>query len=87
MTDVFVVGISHKTSPVELRERLAVDDKAVGETALALQQGAALREAVLLSTCNRVEVYAGEGDERAVARWLEERAGGSIRTPRPSSAC
>ncbi|MCB9597189.1 MAG: glutamyl-tRNA reductase [Sandaracinaceae bacterium] len=78
MTDVFVVGISHKTSPVELRERLAVDDKAVGETALALQQGAALREAVLLSTCNRVEVYAGEGDERAVARWLEERAGGSI---------
>ncbi|MBX3272494.1 MAG: glutamyl-tRNA reductase [Sandaracinaceae bacterium] len=78
MTDVFVVGISHKTSPVELREKLAVEERAVGETARALTERAGLREAVLLSTCNRVEVYAGEGDEREVARWLEERAGGPI---------
>ncbi len=78
MTDVFVIGVSHKTSPVELREKLAVDDKAVGEVALTLGKEASLREVVLLSTCNRVEIYAGEGDERAVARWLEERAGGPI---------
>lgn len=78
MTDVFVIGVSHKTSPVELREKLAVEEKSVGPTALALGKEASLREVVLLSTCNRVEVYAGEGDEGAVARWLEERAGGPI---------
>ncbi|MEZ4335798.1 MAG: glutamyl-tRNA reductase [Sandaracinaceae bacterium] len=78
MTDVFVIGVSHKTSPVELREKLAVDGNTVGETAVSLAKQANLREVVLLSTCNRVEIYAGEGDERAVARWLEERAGGSV---------
>ena len=78
MSDVFVLGISHHSSPVELRERLAVDDKTLGPTTLSLLEGASLGEAVVLSTCNRVEVYAGAGDEREVARWFEERAGENI---------
>ena len=55
---LFVVGLNHKTAPVELRERLAVSPSdLVGSTAeLKLRED--LDEIVLLSTCNRVEVYA-----------------------------
>src|SRR2546427_12673151 len=54
----FVVGLNHKTAPVELREQLAVSPShLVGRTAeLKLRED--LDEIVLLSTCNRVEIYA-----------------------------
>ena len=54
----FVVGLNHKTAPVELREQLAVSpSNLVGRTAeVKLRED--LDEIVLLSTCNRVEVYA-----------------------------
>lgn len=78
MSDVFVLGISHHTSPVELRERVAVDGKTLGDTAVSLAKDASLEEVVVLSTCNRVEVYGAKGDEAAAARWLEARAGEAI---------
>ena len=58
MTGLIVVGISHKTAPVELRERVALD--ADGREALSrrLVSSADVSEAVVLSTCNRTEVYA-----------------------------
>jgi glutamyl-tRNA reductase len=83
MSDLFCLGMSFKTSPVELRERLAVDAKALPEHLGALRQVAGLPEAVLLATCNRVEVYAGHDapSDRALAavrQWLSERAGESV---------
>lgn len=53
---ITVVGISHRTAPLEVRERFAM---APDESAAALRQlvGAGCTEAVLLSTCNRTELY------------------------------
>jgi glutamyl-tRNA reductase len=69
---LIVAGVSHKTAPLPLRERLVVSPS---ETMTAVERilGAAhAREAVLLSTCNRTEVYLVEGDADAVpAIWSD----------------
>lgn len=52
-----IVGISHRTAPVELREHLAISASQVGDALDRLLHAAGAREAVLLSTCNRTEVY------------------------------
>jgi glutamyl-tRNA reductase len=78
--DLLVLGVSHRTAPVAVRERLAVVPEAM---ATALGEMAALpsvREAALLSTCNRVEIYAaidGDGDRAAqgLGEALAKRAG------------
>ena len=53
----FAAGISHKTAPVELREQLAVKRSAMVDLAFVLKCFGHLEEIVLLSTCNRVEIY------------------------------
>ena len=59
---LWLVGLSHHSAPVELRERLALDDVAAGELGRRLlDQVPGLEECALLSTCNRVEVV-GCGD-------------------------
>ena len=54
---LFAAGISHKTAPVELREQLAVQRSELVDVAGALKWRGELDEIVLLSTCNRVEIY------------------------------
>lgn len=54
---IFVAGLSYKTAPVELREKLAVHASRLGCHGCRLKIGANLSEVVLLSTCNRVEIY------------------------------
>jgi glutamyl-tRNA reductase len=53
----FVAGISYKTAPVALRERLAIAPSTLTCAGCRLKIGGDLQEVVLLSTCNRVEVY------------------------------
>ena len=77
MSEVFVTGISHHRAPVELRERLAIDGPALGETGAHLRERSGLSELVILSTCNRVEIY-GRGEARAITEWLEQRAGSTL---------
>jgi glutamyl-tRNA reductase len=55
---IVVVGLSHKTAPVEIREKLAVPESRIGEALTRLCSYQGVREGILLSTCNRVEVYA-----------------------------
>ena len=55
---MIVVGISHKTAPVEIREKLAVPESRLGEALGRLCAYPGVKEGLLLSTCNRVEVYA-----------------------------
>ncbi len=67
---LFVAGLSHKNAPVALREQLAVDEDKLRELLLDLQASDVLREVVVLSTCNRVEVYGvaeAPGEARALA--------------------
>jgi glutamyl-tRNA reductase len=74
-----VVGISHRTAPLEVRERFVVDAQA---SAIALRRLASIgcTEAVLLSTCNRTELYmrapGAQPDASAIgARFLTDHAG------------
>lgn len=55
---VVAIGISHRTSPVELRERFAFTEAATLEALSALRASGLASEGVILSTCNRVELYA-----------------------------
>lgn len=77
--NLLVVGVSHRTAPVSLLERLAVAPSDVPQTLGILLTHAYVREAVLLSTCNRVEVYAAvsafHGGLTDVAAVLGARAG------------
>src|SRR5947208_17184866 len=54
---LFAAGVSHKTAPLELREQLAVKQSAIVDLAFVLKCFGHLDEIVLLSTCNRVEIY------------------------------
>jgi glutamyl-tRNA reductase len=55
---IVVVGLSHHSSPVEVRERFAIDAKRVPQLLDQLRASGRAEEAVILSTCNRVELYA-----------------------------
>lgn len=55
---IVVVGLSHKTAPVEIREKLAIPESRLGEALARLCSYSGVKEGMLLSTCNRVEVYA-----------------------------
>src|SRR5689334_6107260 len=50
--------MSHRTAPIELREQLAVPSGSLGQVASTLRALPAVREAMVLATCNRIEVYA-----------------------------
>src|SRR5438874_4449006 len=54
---LFVAGVSHKTAPVEVREQLAVTPSHLVDAAEVLKLFGYLDEVVLLSTCNRYEIY------------------------------
>jgi glutamyl-tRNA reductase len=76
---VIVVGVSHHGAPLDVRERLAFRPGEVLPSLERLRDGAGMREGVLLSTCNRTELYLVEsGQESAAAAWalLGERLGG-----------
>lgn len=68
MSEIFVVGISHHASPVELRERLAVASAELPAHVKEVAERARLDEAVLISTCNRVEVYGVAADAAGARR-------------------
>ena len=65
---LFAVGLSHRTAPVELRECVDFSRSGVDAALRAIADGGAAREVVVLSTCNRAEIYAaGESDQTADA--------------------
>ncbi|HEY5046012.1 MAG TPA: glutamyl-tRNA reductase [Solirubrobacteraceae bacterium] len=79
MSELLALGISHKTAPVALRERLAFTEREASEFSRQLTASAEVREAVVISTCNRTEVYLVVGDtvqaEGDVLGLLARRAG------------
>jgi len=80
--DLLLVGVSHRTAPVAVRERLAVEPEAVAAALVELTALAPVREAAMISTCNRVELYAAVDDaDRAAAALgevLARRAGVAV---------
>lgn len=57
MNSLRVVGVSHRTAPVAWREKLAVPEERLPDLFSALTNSLGTKETVVLSTCNRVEVY------------------------------
>ena len=56
--EFFCVGLNHETSPLEIRDALVLSDEEVGRAIRALRERAGASEALVISTCNRTEVYA-----------------------------
>ena len=70
---VALIGCSHRTAPVELRERVAFTNEQALDAVTELRQRGILEEAVVVSTCNRSELYGVPADSGAtVADQLEE---------------
>ena len=57
-SNLIVVGVNHKSTPVELRERLAFTRGKIEESAEYLGEIPEIKESLIISTCNRVEIYA-----------------------------
>ncbi len=57
MSELVAAGLNHKTAPVELRERLAASTDEVVRALPLLKERAGFGEVMVVSTCNRVEIY------------------------------
>src|SRR5688500_16185964 len=73
---LLLVGVSHRTAPIELRERLDFSARGVDRALTALSASGVHHEATIVSTCNRVELYVGcdeiEAARRAIQQFLSE---------------
>src|SRR5258708_6965887 len=76
--DLFVIGLSHWTAPVELRERLALVPAELEARLKALVTLPGINEAALISTCNRVEIYAASSDGLMALDALRESLHGQL---------
>jgi glutamyl-tRNA reductase len=79
VSELLAIGVSHKTAPVEVRERLALPEARAADFLRDLRGAADVHEAVSISTCNRTEVYLVVGDpveaESTVLAMLARQAG------------
>jgi glutamyl-tRNA reductase len=76
---VNILGINHKTAPVALREKVAFAEDRLGAALLALRQELGVAEALILSTCNRTEVYwTGTASGSQLSQWLERHHGDNL---------
>jgi glutamyl-tRNA reductase len=67
-----ILGLNHKTAPVALREKVAFSEDRLVAALRALKQERGVAEVVILSTCNRTEVYwAGSASGAELSQWLE----------------
>merc|ERR1719199_924713 len=66
------IGLSHKTAAVEVREKLAIPEAKWNEASQALCEYDSIKEAAVLSTCNRFEVYISASDHAAATRDVME---------------
>jgi len=84
---LFLLGLSHKTAPVEVRERLSISSSQLPRALRALRESGGASEVAVLSTCNRTEIYAvgpaevGKKLESLVGKFhfASPRAAGAVR--------
>jgi glutamyl-tRNA reductase len=67
-----VVGVNHRTAPVEVRERVVFDPARIPQALRELTDLPAVRESIIVSTCNRTELYCvTDQGEAALGEWLQ----------------
>ena len=80
--DMVVVGLSHHTAPVEVREKLSISEDGWTRAASDLCKMESITEAAVLSTCNRFELYLTGRNEyeamRDAVKYLHSRANGTL---------
>ncbi len=78
---VFLLGVSHQTAPIDLRERLDFSSRDVGAAVEAVAARYSAGEAVVLSTCNRSEIYIASDDPVRARQELLDFLGSYHRLP------
>lgn len=71
---LFCVGLSHRTTDIGLREKIYVRPAHLQASLEELRDGLGIQEAVILSTCNRFEIYT-TGEPDGLKHWISSRAG------------
>ena len=67
---LFTLGLNHQTAPIAMRERVAFAAERLQMALLELARGRSVREAAILSTCNRTEIYCAAGEPRHALDWF-----------------
>ncbi|MFK7857283.1 MAG: glutamyl-tRNA reductase [Granulosicoccus sp.] len=69
---ILALGLNHHTAPVDIRERAAIGEGQLGDALKALRDVRPVKEAAIVSTCNRTEFYCGmdNQDTSAVVQWM-----------------
>ena len=76
---VNILGINHKTAPVALREKVAFAEDRLVAALTTLREEMGVAEALILSTCNRTEVYwSGTASGTELSQWLERHHGDNL---------
>jgi len=76
--EILLVGLSHKTAPVDIREKISFSERNIGEGIRALVECPNVHEGTILSTCNRVEIFTAvsrkelEAARRVIAEFLAD---------------
>jgi glutamyl-tRNA reductase len=74
MKDLVLVGLSHKSAPISVREKVALSGDVLRDALVELKSKPGMAEAMVISTCNRVEVYvSGPGSYEAARRFFLDR--------------
>jgi glutamyl-tRNA reductase len=55
--DIQILGLNHKTAPIQVREKISFTSQRLSDALLALKNYEPIKESLILSTCNRVEIY------------------------------
>lgn len=71
-------GLNHHTAPLAVREKLAFPAEVLPNALESLVSSHAAREAAIVSTCNRTEIYCNSNDPRAALQWLSHYQGLSL---------
>jgi glutamyl-tRNA reductase len=69
---LYALGLNHATAPLDVREQVAFSPDALGHALRDLMQRPTVKEAAILSTCNRTELYVHGPEPRRVVEWLED---------------
>jgi glutamyl-tRNA reductase len=82
---LLVLGLNHKTAPVDIRERITFGPDIIVAALRSLLEKPGLNEAVILSTCNRTEIYCGlnQTEQDEVGLWLSDFHGVELETISP----
>lgn len=67
---LLTIGLNHETAPVHIRERVAFHADGMEAALRDVMSSGVVKEAAILSTCNRTEIYCNAVDQEAVINWL-----------------